>query len=56
MLIADWIQVPSAWSLAVVAGIILGAIGVSVFAAHRQQGRRPAAGVSPPPTPPGTAA
>jgi tellurite resistance protein TerC len=56
MLIVDWIKVPSAWSLAVVAGIILGAIGVSVFAARRQQGRPPATGTATPSAQPGTAA
>ena len=56
MLIVDWIQVPSAWSLAVVAGIILGAVGVSVLAARRQPGRPSAPDRSSPPGRAGNAA
>jgi tellurite resistance protein TerC len=44
MLAADWIHVPSSWSLLIVVGILLGAIGFSLVAARRvqpQPGDRP---------------
>ncbi len=48
MLVADWIKVPSAWSLGIVTGIILCAMVVSVFITRRRASSSPVSATTPP--------
>ncbi len=52
MLVVDWVKIPGRWSLTIVAGIIFGAILLSVAAAHRERSAaRAHRGTLPPPHP-----
>lgn len=54
MLVADWLHIPSLWSLLVVVGVLLGAIVVSLVAARRQPAADPTNGRNASPPPPGS--